>query len=254
MTKLLSKIRLLPIVIFAATLLLTVKISDIVDGFDGAPDRLPVSSAVAQGTPAPPPSSGENLPQSGPLRTPNPPPVAGTPPAAGAKPSVPPAASKPESALDDPSLFTQNEIDLLQQLADWRDLLDSRVRELDAREGLLSAAEKRIDRKIQEMKNLEVAIQSLLKSHEQQEKGKIESLVKIYETMKPKQAARIFEQIELPTLLRVAERMKERKLAPIMALMDTAKAKEMTVELTRLRELPSGGAPIVSGRPRTPGS
>lgn len=252
--KLLSKLRLLPVVIFAATLMLTVKISDIVDGFDGAPNGLPVASAIAQQQPAPPPSSGENLPQAGPLRTPNPPAPSAQLPRTDEPPAANQPPARPESALDDPSLFTQNEIDLLQQLADRREMLDARVQELDARESLLTAAEKRINRKIQEMKTLEVAIQSLLKSHEEQEKGKIESLVKIYETMKPKQAARIFEQIELPTLLRVAERMKERKLAPIMAQMDTAKAKEMTVELTRLRELPAGGAPIPSGLPAAPGS
>ena len=70
--------------------------------------------------------------------------------------------------------------------------------------------------------------------------------------MKPKEAARIFEQLELPILLRVAERMKERKLAPVMAKMDTVKAKEMTVELTRLRELPEAGAPLGAGLPAAP--
>jgi flagellar motility protein MotE (MotC chaperone) len=56
--------------------------------------------------------------------------------------------------------------------------------------------------------------------------------------MKPKDAARIFEQLELDTLLSVAERMKERRLAPVMAQMNPEKAKEMTVQLSKLRNLP----------------
>ena len=56
--------------------------------------------------------------------------------------------------------------------------------------------------------------------------------------MKPKSAARIFEQLEMDTLLEVAERMKERKLAAIMAQMGEERAREVTVELRRLREMP----------------
>ena len=70
------------------------------------------------------------------------------------------------------------------------------------------------------------------------------SLVKIYENMKPKDAARIFEELEMATLLPVVERMGERRLAPVMADMNPAKARKITEELARLRQLtigPSGG-------------
>ena len=56
--------------------------------------------------------------------------------------------------------------------------------------------------------------------------------------MKPKDAAKIFEELEMTTLLEVAERMKERKLAPVMAKMNPERAREITVELRDLRELP----------------
>ena len=59
--------------------------------------------------------------------------------------------------------------------------------------------------------------------------------------MKPKDAARIFEDLELDTLLEVSERMKERKLAGIIAKMSPQKAREITVELRRLRNLPQVG-------------
>ena len=84
-------------------------------------------------------------------------------------------------------------------------------------------------------------LQKLIKSHDQQEDLKIQSLVKIYESMKPKDAARIFGELDINTLLKVAERMKERKLAPIMAKMNPDRAKEMTVALTKLRNLPLPG-------------
>jgi len=120
-------------------------------------------------------------------------------------------------------------------------VIEARSEELTLREGLLGAAEKRIDKKILEMKGLEKTIQGLIKTHDQQEDAKMQSLVKIYENMKPKDAARIFEELDINTLLMVAERMKERKLAPVMAKMNSGKAKEMTVELSKLRKLPDPG-------------
>ncbi len=140
---------------------------------------------------------------------------------------------------NDPTLLTQTEIDLLQQLAERRKSLDTRESEVEMREGLLQAAEARIEKKIAELKLFQETIEKLVKTYDDQQGEKIQSLVKIYENMKPKDAARIFEELEMETLLLVAERMKERKLAPIMAKMNPAKATEITVELSRLRNLPN---------------
>ena len=83
----------------------------------------------------------------------------------------------------------------------------------------------------------------LFRSSEQQV-AKVASLVRIYENMKPKDAARIFEELDMDTLLLVAERMKERSLAPIMANMDPGKARDVTVDLARRRQLPE---PMAAG-------
>ena len=91
------------------------------------------------------------------------------------------------------------------------------------------------------LQNLRATIDSLIQKFDKQQDAKLLSLVKIYENMKPKDAANIFEDLEMQTLLEVAERMKERKLAPVMAKMNPAKAREMTVELRQLRKLPEIG-------------
>ncbi len=176
----------------------------------------------------------------------------GTPPAAteGAPPAAadtaPPAGSPADLArrlvAEDPTLLTQSEIDLLQQLSARREELARREQELEVRLGILLAAEARIDGKVQDLKALQATIEELIKTHADQEESKLQSLVKIYENMKPKDAARIFEDLDLEVLLSVAERMKERKLAPILAGMNPEKAREVTVELTRSRELPLPGA------------
>ncbi len=243
MFKFLAKIRIVPMTIFAAALMLSFKVSDILNGIETSLDAFSVAKVQAQQPPEAPPPPPANLPTNN-----APPPEDGAPPPGDIPP--PPGEEADDTAQqepegddpqDDPTLFTQTEIDLLQQLADRRERIEARAEEIELRAGLLGAAEKRIDKKIQEMKALELTIQKLIKTHDQQEEAKMQSLVKIYENMKPKDAARIFEELDINTLLSVAERMKERKLAPVMAKMNAQKAKEMTVELTKLRELPDPG-------------
>jgi len=56
--------------------------------------------------------------------------------------------------------------------------------------------------------------------------------------MKPKDAARVFDTLDMPILLDVLQRMKERLAAPILANMDPERAKSVTVELAQRRQLP----------------
>lgn len=234
------KVRLLPMVIFFSTLTLTVRVGDIWEGVDGA-----LSSTVSV-------SSSEALAQVGGAA----PADAGMPPALdgggvttdmmaaegdGVVPMMPEedrAAIAARMLADDPTLLTQTEIDLLQRLAERRVEIDARAQELETRTAMLAAAETRIDGKIQEFKALQATIENLVKDYDQQQSVKLLSLVKIYENMKPKDAARIFEELEMDTLLQVVERMKERSLAPVMAKMNPQRAREITVELNQLRKLP----------------
>ena len=151
------------------------------------------------------------------------------------------AAVPPEQITDLSSdLFdlTDEELGLLQALSQRREELEQRAREVDEREVLLKAAEQRIEQKIRELENLQASIEALLVKHDEQTEAQIASLVKIYESMKPKQAARIFEELDMEVLLEVIERMKERKSAPILAQMNPQRAKTVTLELAQRRELP----------------
>lgn len=233
MKNLISKIRFLPMTIFAATLMLTVRVGDIWEGIDSLLDgTINVSEVHAQTDPNAQPAD------------------AAAPQEAAAVPAVEPLPGEPAEGAttvrqdpsklitDDPTLLTPAEIEILMRLAERRDELSAKSRELEAREGLLRAAEIRIERRVAELEDLRVVIEDRIKVFDEQQEKKLGSLVKIYENMKPKDAARIFEDLEMGTLLEVAERMKERKLAPVMAQMNPDRAREVTVELRALRELP----------------
>jgi flagellar motility protein MotE (MotC chaperone) len=244
------KVRLLPMVIFFATLTLTVRVGDIWDGVDGFLNgTLSVSGAEAQAQ-----TQGEALSAPDLALPPGDTPptdlagdVSSADMAGGGEGDLAPMPAMPEEdraaiaarmLADDPTLLTQSEIDLLQKLAERRVEIDARAREMETREAMLAAAESRIQRKVEELKALQATIESLVKTYDDQQNTKILSLVKIYENMKPKDAALIFEELEMEVLLKVAERMKERSLAPIMAKMNPQRAREITVELDQLRKLP----------------
>lgn len=238
MMELLSKIRFLPVTIFAATLMLTVKINDIWEGVDGLRSpALSIAGAEAQQRtgeegmeePAAEPEMAEPGADDSPLDEDD------------EDLDLPSVDDKVARSLtvQDPTLLTQAEIDLLQQLAERREALDQRQRELDLRTGMLDAAEARIEKKIDELKRFQATIEDLIKTYDTQQEAKLKSLVKVYENMKPKEAARIFQELDMDTLLTVAAEMKERKLAAVLAKMDGQKASEVTYELMRLRDLPT---------------
>ncbi|MEQ9609590.1 MAG: hypothetical protein RLN99_18170 [Kiloniellaceae bacterium] len=134
--------------------------------------------------------------------------------------------------------MTDEELQLLQSLSQRREELEQRARDIDEREILLKAAEQRIDQKIKDLERLQASIEAVLIQHDEQTEEQMQSLVRIYESMKPKDAARIFEELDMDVLLEVVERMKERKTAPILAQMNPERAKEVTLELAQRRELP----------------
>lgn len=143
-----------------------------------------------------------------------------------------------EATVRDPFDVSDEELELLQRLMERREALERRARNLDQRETLLAATEARIADKMGELKALQALIESLLVQHDEQEEARLASLVKIYESMKPKEAARIFDDLDMVVLLEVIGRMKERKSAPILAKMDPRRAKAITLELAQRRELP----------------
>ena len=236
-------IRLLPVTIFVAVLLLTVRLGDIwrdvASIADAKAQQQPGQAVPApqaqDGPPGPPPAPLVIVPDKADDAA-----AAESEPAPRAREAT---RGRPMRRLaDDPTLMTQSEIDLLQQLVERRDRIEKREQEMEVRGAVLKAAEARIDKKVQEMKNLQAMIQGLLANYDEQQEKKVVSLVKLYENMKPKDAAKIFEELEMDVLLMVAERINTRRLAPIMSAMNPQKAREVTVELSRLRQLPEDGA------------
>lgn len=236
------RVRILPVLILFAVLTLGVRIGEIWQGFGGVAEAqgeaaavadfvsdpfaggAPGSSQLAQAQPeADDAATGENGAADG---------AVGEPESGGE------AGAQDLLANADPLAMSDAEIELLQQLSARRKELDRREAELKRRRTVVQAAEKRLDQKVAELDRLRGEIEALLVDYDKQEDKQLTRLVKIYEKMKPDDAARIFEDLEMEVLLKVVERMNERSTAPILAEMRSDKAQELTLELAEREELP----------------
>ena len=135
--------------------------------------------------------------------------------------------------------FSEVRMELFEDLSARRQDLQNRERELSVREALLKAAEQEIDQKYKELVSLRSEIQDLLVEQSEEEQKRVASLVKIYEGMKPKDAARIFNTLDLDVLLQVVSQMSERKSAPIIASMTPDRARTLTMMLMEQKTLPN---------------
>ena len=138
----------------------------------------------------------------------------------------------------DPEDLSAGEWDLLQQLSARRDALDQKARELDQREALLVIAEQRVDEKVAELEVVRGQIEALLGQLDEEGEAQLLGLVSIYESMRPADAATIFNGLDLEVLISVLERMRGTKSAAILAGMNPERARLVTTELARRRDLP----------------
>ncbi len=126
---------------------------------------------------------------------------------------------------------TPTERALLERLAARRTELDAYAQELAMRASLVDAAERRIGERQATLQSIEDQIASLVEQRKAMEEGQFAAIVDMYGTMKPKDAAAIFDQLDMEVLVRVAKMMTPRKMAPILAAMNTGRAQELTVRL-----------------------
>lgn len=225
-------LRVLPVTAFVAALVLSIKVADLWE------NRQSLVETVTVGTVAM--ASGSGLPRAEETASDQ---TVSTADLTAPAPETPVqlAQANTGSGTDervDPFNLGKSQIELLQSLADRRRELEERERTLVQREGLLAAAEHRIEQKIEELTGIKSEIEDLIRKYDEQEEEQLSGLVKIYETMKPKDAAKIFNGLDMEILLQVIERMKASKTAPVLAAMTPERAKEVTARIAERRTMP----------------
>jgi flagellar motility protein MotE (MotC chaperone) len=120
---------------------------------------------------------------------------------------------------------------VLERLQTRRQELDTRNRELEMRENLLKVAEKRLEAKVSELRNTESRVNTAMGTRDKVEAERFKSIVTMYENMKAKDAARIFDRLDMKILVDVSTQMNPRKMSEILGQMSPDAAERLTVEL-----------------------
>lgn len=121
---------------------------------------------------------------------------------------------------------------ILERLGERREELEGRMRELEMRERLLNSAEKKLDDRVGDLKALEEKAGGPGAGKQAAEEVKaIKNLVIMYESMKPKDAARVFDRLGLDVLVPVVQQMNPRKMSEVLAAMAPDRAEKLTVAL-----------------------
>ena len=145
------------------------------------------------------------------------------------KPDAP--ETKPEAEAAPP--ISASERAILERLQARRQELDARAREIEIRESLLKAAEKRIEEKSADLKATEARITAASGQKDEAESARMKNIVTMYEAMKPKDAAKVFDRLEMGVLIEIAVQIKPQKMSDIMGLMQPEAAERLTVEMAR---------------------
>lgn len=257
----LTVFRPLPLSCAVMALLLVVKTKDVVRVLGGAPAALlsagravlPSAEAAAHGAPAPAKPAAA-VPVPGPAPAPH---AAAGPAAPAAAPAAAGVAAVPPAPQEPP--VGESERALLLDLRARRGQIEAREQALAARDAVLAAAEKRIGERVEQLQALQARLEALDGARRERDDANWRGLVKTYEVMRPRDAAAILNELEMPVLLQVLDRMKEGRAAVLLAAMLPDRARTATAQLAAMRTravappvLPSAAVPAGAAAPAVP--
>lgn len=228
-------LRVLPITLVAILMVLPLKLGSLMEGLPVVAQQFDREFGKHERPWAKDLKAGA---EASPDAVPEPPPaLAG--PAMAALPMTPAAlpadAALPAASCTDPALRAA----IAEQKAD----VTARTRHLGEAEAVLAAAETRATAQIQKLSAIKRDVEALMQQRSNLQQEDLKRMVTIYETMKPRDAARIFNDLETDIIIDVLDRMAERRSAPIIAELEDGKAREVTRLVLQRRALPGDRPP-----------
>jgi flagellar motility protein MotE (MotC chaperone) len=144
---------------------------------------------------------------------------------------IEPASGEP-SAADGPTERTPSILAMVaKELDDRRSELDRRQTEVAAREAALRALADEVRRDLDELVRIQKEQAATAEASDRDADERATRLARLYESMKPKRAAAVFDTFATDDLVPIARKMRDGKFAAIMQEMAPQKAKELTERL-----------------------
>lgn len=124
--------------------------------------------------------------------------------------------------------FSTEEKKLLTALDDRRAQLEERSRKLDQREQEFAARDQDFASRLTELREMTNALKLDREKNDKKRSTQIEQLANVYGSMDPKEAASLIEQLDITISLALLQKMPEKRIAQILALMTPARALAIT--------------------------
>lgn len=147
-----------------------------------------------------------------------------------------------KSAIENPGASSDVKSSQTITQKDCAGFLESRILELNEKErmlaekeALLKALQKDIEDKLAKLEEIQKNIEAFKKEQERLKNEKIDSLVKIYGSMKPKEASKLLEKLDDDLVVSIISRMTTDQAAKIIANMDVKKAAEISQKLSKTK-------------------
>lgn len=128
---------------------------------------------------------------------------------------------------------------VLEALRARRAEIETREAALVQREMLAAAVERRLANRLEELAALQQRLETEARSRDERTEQGWRQMVRLYEGMRPRDAAGIFDELDMSVLIQVVDRMREARAAPVLAAMRPERARLVTTELARHRSRPN---------------
>lgn len=142
---------------------------------------------------------------------------------------VTPSASPPSATRNNPREKTGEAYAFIQQKEAE---LKQREEDLRAKEEYLSKIENEVEQKLKELIAVQKEIHAYRSEREENQNGKVRSLAKIYGTMKPKEAAKLLDNLDEKLVMNIISTMSPDEAAGILSNMDVKKAAKISEALS----------------------
>jgi flagellar motility protein MotE (MotC chaperone) len=133
-------------------------------------------------------------------------------------------------------ILSTGDIPLLQSLQEREVLLKAREEQLAKREEELNTLQQQLEEQFTSLTLLRKELGALIEEKEAFKEKGFEHLVKIYEGMKPAEAASLVERLSHGTAVRLLYRMKEKKVSHILGFVKPAIAAKLSEHLAVRQE------------------
>lgn len=128
--------------------------------------------------------------------------------------------------------------EVLQSLARERDLIAAQREDLESRKSELTLAQEKLEIEKAALLELKTSIEDLLARVKAAQTEDLDRLISFYENMKPAEAARIMDDLDIEVTILVLAQMKPRAAAPILAKMAPVRARAVSKIILERSQLP----------------